>query len=548
MLVDARALPDGSRLATDVCIVGAGPAGITLARELIGAQFRVCLVESGGLDFDRHTQALAALAPIATDLAPPDEARCRRFGGSANTWNVRTTPTGGGVRYLPLDPIDFEPRSWVPDSGWPLQRADLDPFYERAHAVCRIGPYAYRVADWADGEARPLALAEDRVGTVIDQYGAADTFTTTYREELVGAANVTVLLHASAGRLEERPTSAAIKRLHVHCLDRTRHQITASVFVLAAGAIENARLLLLSTDRRPAGLGNQHDLVGRFFMDHHNVRSGMLTPTDRGLFEEAALYDLRRVKGTLIMGKLKLTEQVLRDERLLNGAARLDPKRPPEMVAAARSLRQLMAGVRSGRPPRDTLAHLLRVARCAPQLGFFVWSGRWLRARRGRYGWSELGMKRRRFGAFSVELQVELSPHPENRVVLVGEARDRFDRPLPAVRWRWRALDLTSLERTQHLLAAEFARARLGTMEIPPDGAPPAVLLPGGIHHHLGTTRMHVDPHSGVVDPNCRVHGVDNLFVAGGSVFPTGGYANPTLTIVALALRLGDHLRALMRP
>jgi choline dehydrogenase-like flavoprotein len=291
--------------------------------------------------------------------------------------------------------------------------------------------------------------------------------------------------------------------------------VSAKVFVLAAGGIENPRLLLLSNERSPAGVGNAHDVVGRYFMDHFHVR-GTLVPSDRALFDRAGLYDVRALPDGRVMGcKLNVTPAVMERERLLNSALK------PDASIASRPL-SAFAG---------TYARLLVKHR---------------QLRPATFGWSELATPMQRFAVFATHLQIELAPMPSNRVTLSAE-RDRLGRPLPSVHWRWDELSRRSVHGAARILAASFARAGLGRLEMPRGDQP---LLPNalGINHHIGATRIHTDPKQGVVDANCKVHGVSNLFITGSSVFPTGGYANPTLTIIALAIRLADRVREVMRP
>jgi choline dehydrogenase-like flavoprotein len=159
-----------------------------------------------------------------------------------------------------------------------------------------------------------------------------------------------------------------------------------------------------------------------------------------------------------------------------------------------------------------------------------------------RGGWSRLPANDRRFEVVDMVHQVEQAPDPNNRVTL-GEQRDELGMPLARVSSQWSEVDLNSLRRNRRLLAEQLERAGIGRVIDPTADGPPSLHQLGGMHHHMGTTRMHVDPARGVVDSNLRVHGVDNLFVAGSSVFPTAGYANPTLTLLALSIRLADHLR-----
>ncbi len=510
MLADARSLPDKSEIDTDVCIVGAGPAGITVARELNGQAFRVCLVESGGTRPDEATQSLSRLTFDGSDLTPDARERRRQFGGNANLWRAGRRPIRSLVRYLPLDEVDFAARPWVPNSGWPFTRSVLDPYYARAHRAAGLGAYAYDPPD----RPQPLPL-DGQVRTSVEWFGTGRPFTRDALGEFQRSANLTVLAHASVGSLHETPDGGRIARLRIDCLNGRQHTVTAKVFVLAAGGIENPRLLLLSNERTPAGIGNAHGVVGRYFMDHFHVL-GILVPSDRALFDRAGLYDVRALPDGRVMGcKLNLTPEVMEREGLLNSALKLD---------ARISSRPLSAFA-------DTYARLMVKHR---------------QLRPSYFGWSELAAPMRRFAEFATHLQIELAPVPSNRVTLSAE-RDRLGRPLPSVHWRWDDLSRRSVHGAARILAASLARAGLGRLEMPAGDPPP---LPNalGINHHIGATRIHADPKQGVVDANCKVHGVSNLFIAGSSVFPTGGYANPTLTIIALAIRLADYVRDVMRP
>jgi choline dehydrogenase-like flavoprotein len=514
MFLDARTLSDGSVLETDVCIVGAGPAGLTLARELGAQPYRVCVVESGGDALESRTQELSRVAIEDGELRPAQANRRRQVGGNAHLWRDGRRPWRSLARFLPLDEIDFRRRPWVPDSGWPFGRDVLDPYYARAHRLLGLGPCDYSDEAIRGAAGQVLPLDPSRVRTSVEWFGDAGPFVGRCLPDLRQAAGVTVLHHANASDLEEHADGDRIARLRVDCMNGIRHWVRAEVYVLAAGGIENPRLLLASNGSRPAGLGNAHDVVGRYFMDHLLVR-GVFVPADRRLFEDCSLYDVRTSADGRTMGcKLNLTADLQEREGLLNAALKLEARIPRRPLAK-------FAG---------TYARLmLRNRQLRPSLR----------------GWSTLPGNAGRFSEFSVYLQIELAPHPDNRVRLSAE-RDRLGRPLPTVRWKWDELTRRSVTRTSQLLTECFAQAGLGRLELPRSDPPP---LPHreGCNHHMGATRMHPDPRAGVVDADCRVHGVENLYVAGSSVFPTGGYANSTLTIVALAIRLADHLRARLR-
>jgi choline dehydrogenase-like flavoprotein len=503
MEVDARTLGVPG-LDADVCIVGAGPAGLTLARELATRDRRIVLLESGGRNPDAAAQALGDGTTTGDAYAGPALTRHRQAGGTARIWN---TPFGDemGAKYAPLDAVDFEARPWWPLSGWPFARAQLDPYYERAHALCGLGRFAYRGEDWESPERPCLGLPAGPLTTGVYHFGPDRVFTELHLEEIRRARNVLLCLNATSVELERDPGARSITHVRAACTTGRTLRVRARVFVLAAGGIENARLLLLANHLH--GLGDESGLVGRCFMEHPRDVACRLVPADPGLFARCGLYDMHRGTGGIVMGRLTFTD-----------AAR----RRQELPAMSITLQPLARGLRW--PPAEALRTRMRGARQAERGRWFLGPG-----------------TGRRFAAFELLVNVEQAPDPENRVTL-GDDRDRFGLPTAAIHWRWRAHDQTNLARIHAVVAGELERHGLGRVEVGA-GAPPDP----NAHHHMGTTRMHRDPRRGVLDEHARVHGVSNLFVVGSSAFPTSGFANPTLTIVALALRLAEHLDEQLR-
>lgn len=516
MMLDARSISKDETLETDVCIVGAGIAGITLAQELANQDFRVCLLESGGLEPDARTQSLSWGENIGHPYYELDVARARSFGGSSHRWSIELGDEDLGVRLRPLEAIDFEERDWVPYSGWPFDKTHLDPFYERAQSVLKIGPYAYDVENWEDAaEASRLPFKSDRIQTIIFQFANRMIFIKDYRDELASAENVTTILHANVIEVETDDTAQTATRVRVATLDGNPFWVSARMFVLALGAIEIPRLLLLSNNVINTGLGNQHDLVGRFFMEHPHHWQGALIAAHQNLRELSPLYRVCRTAGVPIMGKIALSEDVLRREKLLNWCFSIHPrKKIPFRLRYPR--------IRS----KDSVARALQKIRI-------------------EYDRVLDRIRPPGYSVFRLNQMAEQIPNPDSRVVLSDE-RDALGQRRANLNWQLSEIDYDSMLRSQAIAAEEFRRAGLGELHFLIDDAPPTSDIMGG-WHHMGTTRMHIDAKKGVVDENNRVHSMANLFIAGPSVFPTGGYANPVLTTVALSIRLADHVKRVMR-
>lgn len=499
MELDVGRLPDGARLDADLCIIGAGPAGLAVAHEFSGLDIRVLLLESGSPTPVEWPQTLNEGAVVGDAYVGLRPSRHRQVGGTARVWN---TPVAGvsGAKFVPLDPWDFEPRTGGFGGGWPLDRSELDPFYRRAQALCRLGPFAYDATDWPDPARPPLPIPEDSVVTRIYQFGTSLPFTETYPRMVRESANVRLGFNGTVTHLVA--DGGRVTEARIGSSSGAWQTVRARAFVLATGAIETPRLLLAS------GLGG--DLVGRCFMEHLRDNSLTLLPRTPELFANAAFYD-RHVSGggTVIGGRLALSERALREHELPNASLTLLPRPRPRPTAEGFAAR-LVARLRDRFAP-------------PPQ---------------GGYGWSLEPEPDRVFDAFRILINVEQRPNPENRVTL-GPDRDALGVPRPVLHWRWGAEEQAGLTRLRGILVTALEAAGVGRVVVEAGRA-----ADPNAHHHAGTTRMDRDPRSGVVDRDGRVHRTDNLFVAGASIFPTAGFANPTLTVVALALRLADHLKA----
>jgi choline dehydrogenase-like flavoprotein len=521
MIVDARTLPDGSAISAQICIIGAGAAGITLAREFAGQAFDVCVIESGGLEYDQNIQDLYRGESIGHKYHALDIARLRFFGGTTNHW-------GGYCR--PLDPQDFETRSYIPDSGWPFSRADLDPFYERAQPICGLGEYVYD--DTLSDKAGVPAFKLDSTKILSRVFQIDPTrFGIVYREDIDSAPNVRTLLFANVTEIVT--DGPRVTELRVTCLpgatgDGKRFSVKAPVVILAAGAIENARLLLTSNKEHAAGIGNTHDNVGRYFMDHPVIwESGQMLVS--GSPEQAQFYREHDAGDTKLIGFFTLPRDVFDKEQIPNCGILIEDVTVWKEVGAVASVKHIWGDAKQGKIPDDFATHLGRIIDDFGEL---------MDAAYYKIVKPPPNQYRTRFWC-------ECPPDRESRMTLYDE-RDALG--LRRVRLDWKLPDMTRVFRRMHeLLAQEIGRQDLGRMQIGKDGdIGEALASAEDSFHQMGTTRMHESAAKGVVDANCKVHGMNNLFIAGSSVFPTYGHANPTLTIVALALRLADHVKKLV--
>lgn len=547
MFFDSRKLPQGSELETDVCIVGAGPAGITLAKEFIDKDFRVCLLEGGDVNyFDEEIEALGDGETVGDPFAPLRNMRRRQFGGTANWWSIILNQGRIGVRYADLDDLDFEKRDWVPYSGWPIKKKDLVPFYERAHVFCQLGPYDYSTQPWETENDPRVLTNDDRITSLMFKFGPRSIYTDDYRIQIEKSPNITTYINANAIELESDQDANTVKRVHVACLSGNRFSVSSKIFILATGGLENARLLLLSNRVEPKGMGNQYDVVGRYFMDHPIIYPGHLVLSDANLVHSFGLYDKRNINGETIMGRLALTENILRKDKLLQMSVMLFPREKTFKSDGKISAKSLFTAVKHGRVPTNFLRHIRNIAFDGDDLIADLYQNKIqkkvIKPSLAYGGWSS-GDLQNKFVKLELVAPTEQAPHPDNRVTL-SEKTDKLGSRQVKLTNYWNEIDKDSVARALATYSKAFADAGLGFTKFPEFNELEVAM---SSHHNMGTTRMHEDPKFGVVDSNCKVHGKSNLFMAGSSVFPTGGFANPTLTLIALAIRLADHVKGKMQ-
>lgn len=548
MIRDARGLDRALTLRTTVCVVGAGPLGIAIALEFARTGIDVVLLESGGYETDSDSAALDEGEVVDPARHSPLEASRRRvLGGATVAW---------AGRCVPFDPIDFEPRPWMPGSGWPLAYGDVEPWYRKAHEYLQLGSFEYRASHVIAGAGRsrgplPGDLPGDLVADSVYLFSPPVNFGRVYRRALKHASRLSVWLHATCVDLVPGPDGRSVTRVVARTPAGTALSVDPRHVVLAVGGLEVVRLLLAADHGN--GIGDRHDLVGRYYMSHTVGHLEVVFASDDVVWN----YE-RTESGLYCQRTIALSPDAQRRLRMPNHRARIeppdiaDPSHRSGVLSAAylikRRLHQTGLWRRFPSLSRGFLRtdhrlplrpHVRNVLVDLPATAAFA--GHWLRRR--LLSTPTLpsivlpGRDRRQMLRF----EVEQLPCRESRVTL-GNQVDRYGMPRLRVDWRRNPGEeeqFETLARTvgDELVVAGLAR-RLGS---------PRLVSDTTSGHHIGTTRMSASPETGVVDPYGRVHDVDNLWIAGASVFRTSSYANPTVTALALALRLQARVAAAVR-
>lgn len=514
--LDARTDDVPSEIVASVCIVGAGAAGITLARELSDDVEDVVLIESGGFGLEGDTQALFAGRQLGLPYFNLISCRLRYFGGTTNHWS-------GFCRAN--DPVDYEGREELDLPRWPINHTDLGPYIEKAGETLGVEALHFEPKKALEARGMDVAeLAEDSSDSLLTKaflFAPDLRLGPIFRENLETHPNVNGFTHLNLTHIQLTENGSDVDHLVCKTLTGKTVTVRAEKFVLCCHAIENARLLLASNDIAPEGIGNQYDHVGRYFMDHTHIYASRFVPTK----SFPLLYNRDFAAEHHLNANLSFTDEFTRDAGLLQYYCRFKP------VYYSDDVDDAISNVRAQAMEPGDLQFIRDVGTVTSELAGF-----------SKAVLAKTGISYPLPDYYEMDHRLEQAPNPDSRVVL-SEETDALGSRIADLDWRIRDSDVDSFKRGQEKVGQELAALGWGRVieeDITRELVESRI---AGHYHQIGTTRMSDAPEEGVVDANCKVHGVSNLYIGGSSVFPTAGYSGPTMMIIAFAMRLSDHLK-----
>ena len=476
----------------DVCVCGTGPAGITVARTIAGSGKSVCLLEAGGMEYTDESADIYEGETTGLEYWSLSDCRLRYFGGTSNHWAGRCSV---------FDPIDFEQRDYFGLPGWPIS-------YEE---FIRHLPAGKGILDLGDQDVmspkHPKIKGENFHATG-KAFSPPTRFSEKYGDELKQSELIDVYLNASAVDIRLADNATEVTGIFVRDPGGQASEAKADAYVLALGAIENARLLLNSDSQVANGVGNHSDFVGRCFMEHFDVSLGRFLATDQEFWTN------KNTPGWTSGGNFPISPspKLLREHNIGNSALAFNPSAKPRSYGRLAPVRRF---ARSSVCASETLTDA------------------------ARYFW-DFNCP----GDGVITTLCEQAPNRDSRVTLIAD-RDALGLRRARLDWRFSDRDRRTIRTLAMEAAKEMARLNLARVQLKDYILDEALEPEPGRHcHHIGTTRMSADPAFGVVDANCKVHNTDNLYIAGSGVFPTGGGTGPTLPLVMMSARLGEHLAA----
>lgn len=548
MILDKEKVNDKSVIETDLCIIGSGAAGITIALEFLNTETSVVMLTGGVEKETPYNQDIHRGASTIKDSHEPlEENRRRAFGGATLAW---------GGRCIPYDEIDMKKRDWIPDSEWPYTYDELIKYEKKAAELCDIGSFDFdALSCFSDNDKKEILKGLDNdniISNRLERWSSPVNFAKRYKNKLEASDNIKVILDAHAVGVEtEGENGCFIKEIKT-VIGGKEVTVRAKKVVLACGGIETPRLMLAFKDENhPNGLGNNNDTVGRYYMAHYGGVHVKVNPKDRGNI----LFDFEKDNGVHCRRRWWVTEKFQTENKIGNIIMFLikdqDQSGHRDALFSMTYMAKLVKSILRERSAKKIKRNKVAIKQ---HLNVILTEG-WKqipaivtvaikRSQKRRLPFVLPSLKSPYLGLY---YQAEQTPCRESRLILSDREKDELGIPRVIPEFVGLEFDKRTVVESHRLFVERFKEADLGEIYYDEDELIKQLNYKtkhfNSAAHHIGTTRISKNPNKGVVDENCKVHNMNNLYIAGSSVFPTGSHVNPTLMVTQLSLKLADHIK-----
>ncbi len=529
MIIDAQDIEGQSTFKADICILGGGIAGIVLANELLHTNKTIILLESGSEQYDDKVQALYEAESIPSVFPNPRRSRLRLLGGSSNHWENSIER---------FSPIDFKKRSWVNDSGWPFTYEELEPYYTKAEEYARVGKDGYHFGFWG-GKLNGTDIFSNSASFNSKVTKSPLYPTQFYREyggNLNNAKNINIIKNANVIDLTYDNEKQLVKSVIFRTLKKdVQHRVDAKVFIMCLGGIENTRMLLTFNETHDDQLGNHHANVGRYFMEHPTIRAAHFLPFNE--YQLDKIYEGMLDGELYIRGRASLNDSAQRKYRTNNLRIYFTRLSKLELSTGISSAHIVSNSVKKGEAPDDFGGHLLNIIKDLDHIAETI-----LKKEMDTSFFDSA----HKFGGYQITSMIEQTPDRNNQITL-GKSKDQLGIKKVKIDFHISEYDKAKAWKTLELLAKDPSFQTIGRIRLLKERDSRLWKSQLGFgQHHMGTTKMSNNIKNGVVDPSLKVFGTKNFYISGSSVFPTGGHVPPTLTIIAITIRLADKLKSII--
>lgn len=551
MLINSEDLEDKTILESHVAVVGAGPAGIVLALELEKLGCDVILVESGCINLSRNIQNLNEVNYFDPQFhASMSDCTRRQVGGTSVIW---------GGRCVPYDPIDFDSRDYIPHSSWPIDYEEISAYFQSAcdYFFCGSSEFnIYNIPNIKQKSIVPGLPDKEVLTSKLERWSLPTNFGKEYFNVLKQSTRIKLFYRLTCIEIETNTRGTYVEQIQAKTLNGKTALIRSKQYILAGGALNTTRLLLASDRKHPGGIGNHSGLLGRFYMGHLSGEIAVIHFTTPAKLTE---FGFDRDPGRIyVRRRFSFTREFLNEKKLANivawlGAPRFgDPSHLNGILSAAYIalnfpiLKNYLAStaIRNQLFKGGYWPHIRNILKDLPSIFAFMPSFTYKRF-----------VAHRKIPALFVHSDLNEYPlhyHSEqvpnfDSVVSLSSNHDELGMRRLDINLRYTQQDIDSVIRAHRYWDQHLRKYNCGYLKYLTHDLEASIWeqTRDGFHQ-IGTTRMSEHPQDGVVDVNCKVHGVDNLFVASSSTFVTSGQANSTFMIVAFALRLAEHLKRMI--